>query len=87
MKKYTSEEIKNRLSNIGEAIGTIALEYISELEQENEQLKAQNEKMKCCGNCKNLKYYEQALDKYECNIYDVSDISGVCDCDEWELAE
>ena len=38
-KKYTSEEIKNRLSNIGEMIGTIALEYIAELEKENEQLK------------------------------------------------
>lgn len=60
---------------------------IKELEKENERLKAQNEKMECCGNCKNLKYYEHALDKYECNIYDVSDISGVCNCDEWELAE
>lgn len=39
MTKYTSEEIKNRLSNIGEAIGSIALEYIVELEKENEQLK------------------------------------------------
>lgn len=33
MKKYTTEEIKNRLSNIGEAIGTISLEYIVELEK------------------------------------------------------
>ena len=46
MKKYTSEEIKNRLSNIGEAIGTIALEYISELEQEKDQLKQKIEKVK-----------------------------------------
>lgn len=41
MTKYTSKEIKNRLSNIGEAIGSIALEYIVELEKENEQLKQQ----------------------------------------------
>ena len=39
MKKYTSEEIKNRLSNIGETIGTISLEYIAELEKENERAK------------------------------------------------
>lgn len=45
MTKYTPEEIKNRLSNIGEAIGTIALEYIIELEKENEQLKARFEKL------------------------------------------
>lgn len=32
-KAYTSKEIKNRLSNIGEAIGNIALEYIAELEE------------------------------------------------------
>lgn len=31
------------------------LEHISELEQENAELKAQNEKMKCCGNCKHYK--------------------------------
>lgn len=40
-KEHTPEEIKNRLSNIGEAIGGVALEYIAELEQENKVL-AQN---------------------------------------------
>lgn len=39
MREFTSEEIKNRLSNIGAAIGTISLEYIAKLEEENEQLK------------------------------------------------
>lgn len=38
MTEFTSEEIKNRLSNIGEAIGNIALEYITKLEEENEQV-------------------------------------------------
>lgn len=52
MIKYTSEEIKNRLSNIGEAIGTIALEYIVELEKENEQLK------------QGLKLYKKALELF-----------------------
>ena len=42
MTKYTPEEIKNRLSNIGEAIGTIALEYIVGLEKENEKLQKNN---------------------------------------------
>lgn len=39
--KHTPEEIKNRLSNIGEAIGNIALDYITELEKENAILKEQ----------------------------------------------
>lgn len=43
-KEYTSEEIKNRLSDIGEAIGNIALDYIIKLERENAELeKAYNE--------------------------------------------
>ena len=43
--KHTSEEIKNRLSNIGEAIGNIALDYITDLEKENAELKEQNRKL------------------------------------------
>ena len=39
-KTYNSEEIKNRLLNIGEAIGQIAFDYIVELEAENRQLDA-----------------------------------------------
>lgn len=95
MTKYTPEEIKNRLSNIGEAIGSIALEYIVELEKENEQLKAQIEKMKCCANCK---YGKQGDPDYnrECYYCDVD--RCICavtrnkmtwdeKCDEWGLAE
>lgn len=37
--KHTPEEIKYRLSNIGEAIGNIALDYITDLEKENAELK------------------------------------------------
>lgn len=43
MTKYTPEIIKNRLSNIGEAIGSIALEYIVKLEKENAILKKEIE--------------------------------------------
>ena len=39
-KKHTPEEIKNRLSNIGEEIGNIALEYIIELENKIADIKA-----------------------------------------------
>ena len=41
-KTYTSEEIKNRLLNIGEAIGQIAFDYIVELEKEIDELKLKN---------------------------------------------
>lgn len=46
MTGYTPEEIKNRLSNIGESIGLIALEYIIKLEKENELFKEYNEDLK-----------------------------------------
>lgn len=45
------------------------------------------EKMKCCGNCKHMKYYEYALDKYECEFCNVENMLETSDCDEWELAE
>jgi chromosome segregation ATPase len=46
MTNYTPEEIKNKLSNLSEALGLIALEYIIELEKENEQFKEYNEDLK-----------------------------------------
>lgn len=41
-KTYTSEEIKNRLLNIGETIGQIAFDYIVKLEKEIDELKNAN---------------------------------------------
>lgn len=46
MTEHTPEEIKSRLSDIGESIGLIALEYIIKLEKENEQFKEYNEDLK-----------------------------------------
>lgn len=43
--KHTPEEIKNRISNIGEAIGDIAFDYITDLEKENAELKDYNKKL------------------------------------------
>lgn len=91
MTKYTPEEIKNRLSNIGEAIGTIALEYIVKIEKENQQLKqkwleseyeksklvSQIEKMKCCQNCK--------LRGAECVALEYQGILCGKTRDKWEL--
>ena len=37
--KHTSEEIKYRLSDLGVQIGNIAIEYITELEKENAELR------------------------------------------------
>lgn len=37
--------IKYRLSDIGKQVGVLALEYISELEKENAELKSKNEKL------------------------------------------
>lgn len=37
--KHTPEEIKYRLSDLGVQIGNIAIEYITNLEQENAELK------------------------------------------------
>jgi predicted DNA-binding protein len=74
--KHTPEEIKNRLSNIGEAIGGIALEYIAELE-------AQIEKMKCCYNCENCEYYRLGSANIHCKL-------GVGECinyNKWEIKE
>lgn len=64
--KHTSEEIKNRLSNIGEAIGNIALDYITELEKENAELKCE---------CRRCVYTDCpcVLSDYE------KDRNGICD--------
>lgn len=43
--KHTPEEIKYRLSDLGAQIGNIAIEYITELEKENAELKEQNRKL------------------------------------------
>ena len=41
--KHTPEEIKYRLSDLGVQIGNIAIEYITELEKENAELKQAKE--------------------------------------------
>lgn len=45
------KEIKYRLSDIGAKVGELALEYIAELEEENEQLQ-EKLNIRSCQNCK-----------------------------------
>ena len=45
------KEIKYRLSNIGANVGELALEYLAELEEENEQLQ-EKLNIRSCQNCK-----------------------------------
>ena len=76
--KKTTEEIKNRLSNLGEAIGVIALEYIENLEKENEQMK----------NCLNCKFGDLGEDNIWCyNKERYGSYDAKKGCKHWELAE
>ena len=49
-------------------------------EEENAELKAQIEKMKCCGNCKHLR------EKHNDNCIFIKSLSTIV-CNKWELAE
>lgn len=56
------------------------VEYFENLEKENEQLKQQINKMKCCGNCKH--YCINDEDDFDCcRSYNCTKF------DKWELAE
>lgn len=53
-------------------------EVFSNIEKENEQLKQQIEKMKCCNNCK----------LYQCEKWKNNEINYHFNkCEKWELAE
>lgn len=71
----TEEQIRCVKDGLSRQKLYIALGCIEELEKENEQLKQQNAKMKCCYLCKSV---------YNCAFADVFNFH--C-CDKWELAE
>lgn len=58
------------------------IDGVKKMQEENEQMKAQIEKMKCCGNCKyrKLEVIETCREK---KTYTLN--KGFCD--KWELAE
>lgn len=61
-----------------ENIDRIVEEVFSIFEKENEQLKQQIEKMKCCNNCK----------LYQCEKWKNNEINYHFNkCENWELAE
>ena len=75
------DSVANRLKEfIKERPGTsLSLLANKEIKEENEQLKAQIEKMKCCGNCK--------LRGAECVALEYQGILCGKTRDKWELAE
>ena len=59
-------------------VSGIVEEVFSSFEKENEQLKQQIEKMKCCNNCK----------LYQCEKWKNNEINYHFNkCENWELAE
>lgn len=58
-------------------------EQYEELEKENEQLKAQIEKMKCCANCD---YWFDMDSTCELHKKEISDFMVDCSCKDWECA-
>ena len=83
--KHTPEEIKNRLSNIGEAIGNIALDYITDLEKENERLKGDLELWESGGcratnlfECGVVKELKQQIDKLLDFVVERTEECDVC---------
>lgn len=56
-----------------------------ELQEENEQLKQQIEKMKCCENCKHHSFWGNEL---KCNLLDYdAEFECLKSKNKWELAE
>ncbi|MBR4397346.1 MAG: hypothetical protein IKS93_05780 [Methanobrevibacter sp.] len=71
-KEHTPEEIKYRLTDLGVQIGNIAIEYIAELEKENELVKSL---LYCtvkscdnCGNC-NCENFQRQRKSVPCELY------------------
>ena len=79
------KELEQRLEQTEKDLADYQFNFptIKELEKENEELKAQIEKMKCCSNCKHRKNEVDRCEllKYSLNAY-------LCkNKDKWELKE
>lgn len=74
--KHTSEEIKYRLSDLGVQIGNIAIEYITELEKENAELKEKLNKIerKCKFNFVDLLHDVENESKQEDQLTNAKEI-------------
>lgn len=69
---------KNKVQNCELITKGIVEEVFSSFEKENEQLKQQIEKMKCCNNCK----------LYQCEKWKNNEINYHFDkCENWEFVE
>lgn len=66
-----------------ELVDLMALVSKSDLQEENEQLKAQIENMKCCGNCSHFKFNDKGL--HPVMVCDLA-CPNICeDFDKWEI--
>lgn len=77
--KKNEEALKEQLANTEQRIftnwckaGEDSCQFLSKLEKENEKLKAQIERLKCCQNCKHWKWQDSE---------DLSEDSGVYYCE------
>lgn len=72
------DNCNNNISECELITNGIVKEVFSSFEKENEQLKQQIEKMKCCNNCK----------LYQCEKWENNEINYHFNkCENWELAE
>ena len=72
------DNCNNNISECELITNGIVEEVFSSFEKENEQLKQQIEKMKCCNNCK----------LYQCEKWKNNEINYHFNkCENWELAE
>ena len=72
------DNCSNNISECELITNGIVEEVFSSFEKENEQLKQQIEKMKCCNNCK----------LYQCEKWKNNEINYHFNkCENWELAE
>ncbi|MBQ1998064.1 MAG: hypothetical protein II220_01110, partial [Spirochaetales bacterium] len=75
-----NEELKDKLKNL-ESVAEVRLANWQKYEQENAELKAQIEKLKCCENCRFSIFDTDDLCVVGCN-------AGKCfNHEKWELQE
>ena len=75
------ENIKYKLSDIGKQVGELALEYISELEKENAELKAQIEELQL--NLRSRKDLVEELTMQIEKMKNVGNCKHAMQCPDW----
>lgn len=82
--KYASQYYHNDKSGFTTSEEEVYKAYVAgakEMQRENEQLKQQNAKLRCCVNCKHFKAYNEYTD----NVYYACELEKCDDLDNWEF--